>query len=57
MRFFTRISISPYPHKLDRHILDKSFPKKIFVKGYNSSLKYRSYRSYTKLLNKIFIYM
>ena len=29
MRFF----ISPYPHYTDSHILDKSFPKKIFCKG------------------------
>ena len=33
----------------------KVFPKKFFVKGYSSISKYRSYRSYTKFLNKIFI--
>ena len=32
MLFFIRIFISPYPHKPDSHILDKSFPKKIFCK-------------------------
>ena len=35
----------------------KVFRKTIFVKGYSSTLKYLSYRSYTKFLNKIFIYM
>ena len=38
-------------------VLNKSFPKKIFVKGYSPILKYRSYCSYTKFLNKIFINM
>ena len=35
----------------------KVFRKKIFVKGYSSISKYRSYRSCTKFLNKIFIYI
>ena len=35
----------------------KVFRKNFFVKGYSSILKYRSYRSYTKFLNKIFIYI
>ena len=34
---------------------DESFPKKNFVKGYSSIVKYRSYRSYTKFLNKVFM--
>ena len=34
----------------------KVFRKKCFVKGYCSILNYSSYRSYTKYLNKIFIY-
>ena len=32
MRFFIRIFISPYLHQPDSHILNKSFPKKIFCK-------------------------
>ena len=35
----------------------KVFRKNFFVKGYISISKYRSYRSYTKFLNKIFIYI
>ena len=35
----------------------KVFRKNFFVKGYSSISKYRSYRSYTKFLNKIFIYI
>ena len=35
----------------------KVFQKKFFVKEYSSISKYRSYRSYTKFLNKIFIYI
>ena len=31
--------------------------KKFFVKGYSFISKYRSYRSYTKFLNKIFIFI
>ena len=34
----------------------KVFRKNFFVKGYSSISKYRFYRSYTKFLNKIFIY-
>ena len=39
------------------HILDKSFLKKKtpFAEWYSLILKYHSYRSYTKFLNKIFI--
>ena len=35
----------------------KVFRKNFFVKGYGAISKYRSYRSYTKFLNKIFIYI
>ena len=35
----------------------KVFRKNFFVKGYSSILKYRSYRSFTKFFNKIFIYI
>ena len=35
----------------------KVFRKIFFVKGYSSISKYSSYRSYTKFLNKIFIYI
>ena len=35
----------------------KVFWKKFFVKEYSSISKYRSYRSHTKFLNKIFIYI
>ena len=35
----------------------KIFRKNFFVKGYSSILKYRSYPSYTKFLNKIFTYI
>ena len=35
----------------------KVFRKKFFVKGYSFISKYRSYRSYTKFLNKIFIFI
>ena len=35
----------------------KVFRKIFFVKGYSSISKYRSYCSYTKFLNKIFIYI
>ena len=38
----------------DCHILDKSFPMKIFVKGYSSILKYRSHCSYPKFKKKTF---
>ena len=39
------------------HTGQKFSEKKFFVKGYSSILKYRSSRSYTKFLNKIFIYV
>ena len=39
------------------HTGQKFSEKNFFVKGYSSILKYRSYRSYTKFLNKIFIHI
>ena len=38
-------------------MLNKSFLKKVFVKGYSPIFKYRSHRSRTKFFNKNFITM
>ena len=49
MRFFNRIFICACPHQPDCHAVTyqtKVFRKSLFVKGYSSILKYRSYKTF-----------